>query len=72
MPITEPITEISRNKLYTEYLPFRLYSEHMQGISICDLARMYGFSEAWTAVRVEAARLCHQQVEIEPVLTEAA
>jgi hypothetical protein len=66
-----PITEISRNTLYKEYLPFRLYLEHTRGTSIRDLAQTYGFSETWTAERVEAARLCHRQVEIKPVLAAA-
>lgn len=66
-----PITEVPGNQLYNEYLPFRLYAEHGRGTSIRDIARKYGLSESWTAERIEAARLCHLQVEIKPASAAA-
>ena len=44
--------------LYDEYLPFRLYSEHKNGVSVEKLARTLGLSQPWIAERIEAARVC--------------
>jgi hypothetical protein len=49
--------------LYDEYLPFRLYSDHRQGVSIDQLAGSLGLPVPWIQERIEAARLCIEKQE---------
>ena len=49
--------------LYDEYLPFRLYSDHKQGISIKQLAGSLGLPVSWIQERIEAAQLCIEKQE---------
>ena len=44
--------------LYDEYLPFRLYSEHKNGVSVQQLAHTLGLSPSWIEERIDAARVC--------------
>ncbi len=44
--------------LYDEYLPFRLYSDHKQGVPVDQLAGSLGLPAPWIQERIEAARLC--------------
>jgi hypothetical protein len=47
--------------LYDQYLPFRLYADHMLGASTPELARQFALSEHWVAERIEAVRLCMEK-----------
>lgn len=47
--------------LYDEYLPFRLYTEHKNGVSVQQLATVLGLKPAWIEERIEAARVCIEQ-----------
>lgn len=47
--------------LYDEYLPFRLYSENKNGVSVQQLAQTLGLSTSWIEERIEAARVCIEQ-----------
>ena len=49
--------------LYDEYLPFRLYSDHKQGVSVNQLAGSLGLPAPWIQERIEAARLCIEKQE---------
>jgi hypothetical protein len=49
--------------LYDEYLPFRLYSDNKQGISVNQLAGSLGLPALWIEERIEAARRCIEQQE---------
>jgi hypothetical protein len=49
--------------LYDEYLPFRLYSDHKQGVSVSQLAGSLGLPTPWIEERIEAARLCIEKQE---------
>lgn len=49
--------------LYDEYLPFRLYSDHKQGVSIDQLAGSLGLPAPWIQERIDAARLCIEKQE---------
>ncbi len=44
--------------LYDEYLPFRLHSDHRNGVSVDTLAATLGLSPAFVAERIEAAQVC--------------
>jgi hypothetical protein len=46
------------NRLYDQSVPFRLYAEHANGMSLSDLALMSSLPEEWVRERVEAMRLC--------------
>ena len=49
--------------LYDEYLPFRLYSDYKQGVSVNQLAGSLGLPALWIQERIEAARLCIEKQE---------
>jgi hypothetical protein len=49
--------------LYDEYLPFRLYSDYKQGVSVNQLAGSLGLPAPWIQERIEAARLCIERQE---------
>jgi hypothetical protein len=49
--------------LYDEYLPFRLYSDHKQGVSVHQLSSCLGLPAYWIQERIEAARLCIEKQE---------
>jgi hypothetical protein len=49
--------------IYDEYLPFRLYSDHKQGISVHQLAGSLGLPAPWIQERIEAARRCIEKQE---------
>jgi hypothetical protein len=49
--------------LYDEYLPFRLYSDHKQGIPVNQLAGSLGLPAPWIQERIDAARLCIESQE---------
>ena len=49
--------------LYDERLPFRLYSDHKQGVSVNQLAGSLGLPAPWIQERIEAARLCIEKQE---------
>jgi hypothetical protein len=49
--------------LYDEYLPFRLYSDHKQGVSVHQLAGSLCLPVSWVQERIEAARLCIEKQE---------
>ncbi|MBV9264789.1 MAG: hypothetical protein JO061_01335 [Acidobacteriaceae bacterium] len=46
------------DRLYNEYLPFRLYADYMLGKSPAMLAKQFGRPEHWISERIEAIRLC--------------
>ena len=50
--------------LYDEYLPFRLYADHMLGISIAALANRFDLPEHWVRQRIEAVCLLMKQVRL--------
>jgi hypothetical protein len=52
--------------LSSDYLPFRLYSEHKRGATPAQLAATFALSVPWVEERIEAARLCiEKQVRLE-------
>lgn len=54
------------NALYEQHLPFRLYADHKQGLTLTELACLSGKSEYWVAERIEAMRLClEKQVRLD-------
>ena len=50
--------------LYDEYLPFRLYADHMLGVSIAALANRFDLPEHWVRQRIEAVCLLMKQVRL--------
>ena len=62
---TQAQAETVFDRLYDQYLPFRLYADYMSGSSPRDLALHFGLAEHWVAERIEAVRLCiHKQVRL--------
>ncbi len=60
--------ETLANLLYDNYLPFRLYAEHKNGVTPAQLAASFSLSVPWVEERIEAARLCiEKQVRLELV-----
>ena len=58
--------------LLDEYLPFRLYADHKNGISLDELAQRFSLPTHWIEERIEAARLCiEKQVRIEVAPVQA-
>jgi hypothetical protein len=57
-PLNSPSSSTVFDRLYDEYLPFRLYADHMLGASAAQLARQFALSEHWVVERIEAIRLC--------------
>ena len=54
------------NRLYELSVPFRLYAEHANGMSLLDLALVSSRPVEWVRERVEAMRLClEKQVYID-------
>ena len=51
-------TDTAINRLYDEYLPFRLYADHKMGATAQELADEFGLPARWVEERIEAARLC--------------
>ncbi len=47
--------------LFDEYLPFRLHSDHRNGVSVAKLAATLGLSPTFIAERIEAAQVCIEQ-----------
>jgi hypothetical protein len=66
------------DRLYDEYLPFRLYADYMLGKTPAVLAKQFGLSEQWVSERIEAIRLClGKQVRlnllgVDPLVRQAA
>ena len=61
--------EIQLNALYDRNLPFRLYAEHRNGLSVSELASLAARPAYWIAEQIEASRLCveHQvQFDLHP------
>lgn len=50
--------EVQLNSLYERNVPFRLYAEHRNGLSISELASLTARPAYWVAEQIEAARLC--------------
>ena len=50
--------------LYDEYLPFRLYADHMLGVSAAVLAKRFNLPEHWVSQRIEAVCLLMKQVRL--------
>ena len=47
------------------HLPFRLYADYKNGVTVEQLAEIYSLPFAWVQERLEAARLCiEKQVQI--------
>jgi hypothetical protein len=60
--------EALANLLYDNYLPFRLYAEHKNGVTPAQLAATFALPVQWVEERIEAARLCiEKQVRLELV-----
>jgi hypothetical protein len=57
-PVADAPSPTVFDRLYDEYLPFRLYADHMLGASAAELAQQFALSEHWVAERIEAIRLC--------------
>jgi hypothetical protein len=54
------------SRRYDQKISFRLYSEHVNGKSLSDLASLYSRSEQWIRERVDWMQLClEQQVSLE-------
>jgi Mor family transcriptional regulator len=53
------------DNLYDHYLPFRLYADFQDGVTVEELAQTYSLPVSWIRERLEAARLCiEKQVQI--------
>ena len=57
------------NALYEQHLPFRLYADHKQGLTIEELACLSNKSVYWVQERIEAMRLClEKQIRLDLTL----
>ena len=50
--------EVRLNSLYEKNIPFQLYAEYRNGLSISELACLVSRPTHWVQEQIEAARLC--------------
>ncbi len=50
--------ELRLNSLYEKNIPFQLYAEHRNGLSLSELACLVSRPVYWVQEQIEAARLC--------------